>query len=161
MATANRVRACAEAWRGDGGQGMSGIDDVKRSLAEWCAVAAERTAEAAKVTSRRYDKFALGREIEKRYAELGALVHQGLKSGAGDVLGDPRVAVLCAEVDELEAERERKEEEISGIRREYAERRGEADPADTRGGAGGGAGGDADDRQGRPDSGDRRPDFSD
>lgn len=102
---------------------MSGIDDVKRSFADWCSVAAERTAEAAKVTSRRYDKFALGREIERKLAELGALVHEGLNAGRADILADPRVAELRAAVTDLEREREAKDEEIAGIRQEYAERR--------------------------------------
>lgn len=102
---------------------MSGIDDVKRSFADWCSVAAERTAEAAKVTSRRYDKFAIGREIERKLAELGALVHEGLNAGRADILADPRVAELRAAVTDLEQEREAKEQEIAGIRQEYAERR--------------------------------------
>jgi len=140
---------------------MSGIDDVKRSFAEWCAVAAERTAEAAKVTSRRYDRFALGREIERRYAELGSIVHAGLNAGRQDVLADPRVAALRAEVEDLERERRQKDEEIDEIRRQYAQRR---DPQDGPGpgpeaaggaagapGAGGAAGG---------EPGDRQPDFS-
>lgn len=138
---------------------MSGIDDVKRSFAEWCAVAAERTAEAAKVTSRRYDRFALGREIERRYAELGSIVHAGLNAGRQDVLGDPRVAALRAEVEDLERERRQKDEEIDEIRRQYAQRR---DPQDGPGpdpgaapGATGSAGGAA---GGEP--GDRQPDFS-
>lgn len=102
---------------------MSGIDDVKRGFADWCSVAAERTAEAAKVTSRRYDKFAIGRDIERRQAELGALIYQGLTNGRADVLADPRVAALVAAVGDLERERDLKEEEIVGIRQEYAERR--------------------------------------
>ncbi len=144
---------------------MSGIDDVKRSFAEWCAVAAERTAEAAKVTSRRYDRFALGREIERRYAELGSIVHAGLNAGRQDVLGDPRVAALRAEVEDLERERRQKDEEIDEIRRQYAQRR---DPQDGPGpdpgaapgatGSAGGAAGAAGAAGGEP--GDRQPDFS-
>jgi len=144
---------------------MSGIDDVKRSLAEWCAVAAERTAEAAKVTSRRYDRFALGREIERRYAELGAFIHAGLDAGRQDVLADPRVAALRAEVQDLERERRQKEEEIDGIRRQYAQRREPEAPSGPPPAA-------APDPAGRPDSaqgqgpggdgqrGDRQPDYS-
>lgn len=144
---------------------MSGIDDVKRSFAEWCAVAAERTAEAAKVTSRRYDRFALGREIERRYAELGSIVHAGLNAGRQDVLADPRVAALRAEVEDLERERRQKDEEIDEIRRQYAQRR---DPQDGPGpdpgaapgatGSAGGAAGAAGAAGGEP--GDRQPDFS-
>lgn len=148
---------------------MSGIDEVKRGLAEWCAVAAERTAEAARVTSRRYDKFAIGREIERKLAELGSLVHEGLRAGREDILADPRVADLRRAVLDLERERELKDEEIDGIRQEYAERRqggagGIGDPA-TRsegaglGGNGPGDGGPAD--TGPGNSGDRKPDFSD
>ena len=102
---------------------MSGFDDVKRSLADWCAVAAERTTEAAKVTSRRYDKFAIGREIERRLAELGGIVVEGLTTGRSDLLSDPRVAEIVAAVRDLEAERALKDEEIDGIRHEYDQRR--------------------------------------
>lgn len=137
---------------------MSGIDDVKRSLAEWCAVAVERTAETAKVTSRRYDRFALGREIERRYAALGAFIHQGLSAGRQDVLADPRVADLRREVEDLERERRLKDEEIEEIRRQYAQRRdpdGGAEPGPgAAAGADGGGGGGGEER------GDRPPDFS-
>jgi hypothetical protein len=102
---------------------MSGFDDVKRGLADWCAVAAERTTEAAKVTSRRYDKFAIGREIERRLAELGGIVYRGLGEGRPDLLADPRVAELVAAVRDLEAEKALKDHEIDGIRQEYEERR--------------------------------------
>lgn len=143
---------------------MSGIDDVKRGLADWCSVAAERTAEAAKVTSRRYDKFAIGRDIERRQAELGALVYQGLTTGRPDVLADPRVAELVAAVGDLERERDRKEEEIAGIRQEYAGRRHPDGPGTTAG-AGAtppapGSGPLAAPPTGG-DGGDRRPDYSD
>jgi len=143
---------------------MSGIDDVKRGFADWCSVAAERTAEAAKVTSRRYDKFAIGRDIERRQAELGALVYQGLTTGRADVLADPRVAELVAAVGDLERERDLKEEEIADIRQEYAGRRHPDGPRMT---AEAGAtppapgSGPVTPPPVERDSGDRRPDFSD
>lgn len=130
---------------------MSGMDEVKRSFADWCAVAAEKTAEAAKVTSRRYDKFAIGREIERRLAELGGLVYEGLRTGRGDVLGDPRVAAIMAAVADLERERDLKDEEIAGIRQEYAERRQPGSAGDDVPGV----------AQPGDESGDRRPEFSD
>ena len=105
---------------------MAGLDELKRSLSDWCAAAADRTAEAAKVTTRQYDKFAIGREIEKRLAELGGLVCEGLTSGRADLLDDPRVAELVAAVRGLEEERAAKEGEIAGIRQENAGRRQDA-----------------------------------
>ncbi len=102
---------------------MAGLDDVKRNLADWCAVAADRTAEAAKVTSRRYDKFAIGREVDKRLAELGGLVYDGLEAGREDLLSDARVGELVSAVKGLIAEREAKDDEIAGIRQEHADRR--------------------------------------
>ena len=102
---------------------MAGLDDVKRNLADWCAVAADRTAEAAKVTSRRYDKFAIGREVDKRLAELGGLVYDGLEAGREGLLSDPRVGELVSAVKGLVAEREAKDDEIAGIRQEHADRR--------------------------------------
>ncbi len=113
---------------------MSGLDDVKRGFADWCAVAAERAAEAAKVTSRRYDKFAIGREIERRLAELGGVVYEGLTKGSEAPLDDPRVAALVAAVAELERERAAKDDEITDIRQDYAARRAD-DPAAGTGGA--------------------------
>ena len=68
---------------------MAGFDDLKRNLADWCSVAADRASETAKVTSRRYDKFALGREIERKQAELGALVYRGIVAGQADILSGP------------------------------------------------------------------------
>lgn len=136
---------------------MSGIDDVKRSFADWCAVAADRTAEAAKVTSRRYDKFALGRDIDRKLSELGAIVHQGLRTGRDDVLADPRIGRLSAEVAELEQERAAKDEEIAGIRHEHAERRQSNQGWD---GPDAGEPGDPN-RGGGGENGDRRPEFSD
>jgi hypothetical protein len=102
---------------------VAGLDDVKRNLTDWCAVAADRTAEAAKISARRYDKFAIGREIDKRFAELGSFVYEGLGSGRTDLLDDPRVAELVAAVRALQAEREAKEGEIADIRQEHAGRR--------------------------------------
>lgn len=133
---------------------MAGIDDVKRSLVDWCSVAAERAAETARVASRRYDQFALGREIERRYAELGSIVYAGVKAGRQDVLAEPRIAELVAVLTALERERALKEEEISGIRQESAGRhgpRGEASGApgpETTGSAAANTGG-------------QRPDISD
>jgi hypothetical protein len=134
---------------------MSGMDDVKRSFADWCAVAADKTAEAAKVTSRRYDKFAIGREIERRLAELGGLVCEGLRAGREDILADPRVAAIMAAVTDLERERDQKDEEIAGIRQDYAGRR-QQDAAWEAGDEGG-------PRTDPPaaQSGDRSPEFSD
>lgn len=145
---------------------MTGFDDLKRSLADWCSVAAERASETAKVTSRRYDKFALGREIERTQAELGALVYRGIISGQVDILSGPRVGELVAAVTALERERELKDDEIAGIRRDYDERRSAGTP-----GAGGAAGsspggmeagraGDEAVSERAAESGDRRPDFS-
>lgn len=117
---------------------MAGLDDVKRNLAGWCAAAADRTAEAAKVTSKRYDKFAIGREIERRLADLGTFVYEGLEAGRTDLLEDPRAGELTGVIRDLMAEREAKEGEIDGIRREHAQRRraavadGGEDPGDPR-----------------------------
>jgi len=164
LSAAGTSKATGNAWHRPLEESMSGIDDVKRGFADWCAVAAERTAEAAKVTSRRYDKFAIGREIERRCAELGAIVYQGLTTGRVDVLADPRVAELVAAVGELERERALKEEEIAGIRQEYAGRR---QPGDLWAAAEDGPPaqatepGTAAPEPAGGDTGDRRPDISD
>jgi hypothetical protein len=110
---------------------MSLLDDVKKNLNEWVAVTSEKTAEVAKVTSRRYDKWGVSRDIERHFSELGSLVYNGMQEGQADLLSDAGVVALVERISGLEAELEAKNEEIEAIRKDYAERK--AKPAATSG----------------------------
>lgn len=102
---------------------MSLFDDVKKNLMEWYAVTSEKTAEVARVTSRRYDKFGISRDIERQFSELGSLIYNALGEGRENPLEDPAVATLVERIKGLEAELRAKDEEIEGIRRDYSRRK--------------------------------------
>lgn len=114
---------------------MSLFDDVKKNLVEWYSISSDKTAEVAKVTTRRYDKFGISRDIERQFGELGSLVYNGMREERGDLLDDPAVLALISRIQGLEEELRLKNEEIEGIQSEYSERRAKAASA-----AAGGAG---------------------
>ena len=95
-------------------------DEVKKNLVDLYAVTSERTSELAKITSRRYDKFGISREIERQFSELGNLVYSSLKEGKTGILEDPALAALVKRVDELETELRLKDQQIEEIRKTYA-----------------------------------------
>ena len=95
-------------------------DDVKKNLIELYSVTSDRTSELAKITSRRYDKFGISREIERQFSELGNLVYSSLKEGKEAILEDPALATLVKRIDELETELRLKDREIDDIRKAHA-----------------------------------------
>ena len=101
---------------------MSMWEDVKRNLMEWYAVTTDKTAEVAKVTSLRYDKFGISRDIERQFSELGNLVYTALKEDRMPDRDDPALAAIIERLDSLENELRAKEEEIAAVRRRHAER---------------------------------------
>ena len=105
---------------------MSLFDDVKKNLVEWYAVTSEKTTEVAKVTSRRYDKFGISRDIERQFSELGSLIYNGMKDGRDDLATDEGVLALIERISHLEDELSAKNREIDSIRRDYAGRKAEA-----------------------------------
>ena len=105
---------------------MSLFDDVKNNLVEWYAVTSEKTTEVARVTTRRYDKFGISRDIERQFSELGSLIYNGLAAGRDDLLTDEGVLALVERITGLEAELQAKNEEIDRIKSEYANRKAEA-----------------------------------
>jgi hypothetical protein len=102
---------------------MSLFDDVKKNLVEWYSISSEKTAEVAKVTTRRYDKFGISRDIERQFGELGSLVYNGVREGREDLTTDPSVLALVSRIQGLEEELSLKNEEIDNIQHEYSERR--------------------------------------
>lgn len=105
---------------------MSIWDDAKKNLAEIYVVTADKTSELAKVTSRRYDKFGLSRDMERQFSELGSIVYLALQEDRADVLESPEVAALVARITDLEGELRRKDSEIEEIRQDHAERKAAA-----------------------------------
>ena len=118
---------------------MSLFDDVKKNLIEWYNVTSEKTTEVARVSTRKYDKFGISRDIERQFSELGSLVYNALNEGRPDVLDDEGVAALVERIMQLEKELRAKDEEIDSIRQEYANRKAaaetEADRAQSAGAA--------------------------
>ena len=102
---------------------MALFDDVKKNLIEWYTVTSDKTNELARVTTRRYDKFGISRDIERQFGELGSLVYNGLKEGREEILADQAVGVLFERIKGLEEELRRKDEEIDSIREEFAARK--------------------------------------
>jgi len=98
---------------------MSLWDDVKTNLGDWYAVTSDKTAEVAKVTSRRYDKFGISRDVERQFSELGSLVYNGLQEGRENILEDPELEGLVGRIRELETELHNKDEEIESIKAQY------------------------------------------
>ena len=108
---------------------MSLWDDVKSNLAEWYTVTSEKTTELARISTRRYDKFGISREIERQFSELGNLVYMGLKEGKEGLLADPTALDLVARIQRLEAELGDKDREIKDIKQEYAKRQAQSGTA--------------------------------
>ena len=102
---------------------MSLFDDVKKNLVEWYSISSVKTAEVAKVTTRRYDKFGISRDIERQFSELGSLVFNGLKEKRTDLLEDLSLLALVERIKGLEDELNLKNEEIEKIQKEYGEKR--------------------------------------
>ena len=110
---------------------MSLFDDVKKNLMEWYTISSDKTTEVARITSRRYDKFGISRDIERQFGELGSLVFNGLKEERLDILADPAVHALLERIRGLEEELRVKNEEIDNIQQEFTQRRTRATAAET------------------------------
>ena len=102
---------------------MTLFDDVKKNLMEWYTISSDKTAEVARITSRRYDKFGISRDIERQFGELGSLIYNGLKEERDDLMVDPAVQELLDRIKGLEDELRLKNEEIDKIQKDFSERR--------------------------------------
>jgi hypothetical protein len=102
---------------------MSLWDEVKKNVVDLYTVTSDKTTEITKVSSRRWDKFGISRDIERQFGELGNLVYSGLKEGRDDILEDPGVGVLMSRIEALESELRLKEAEIEDIQKEHRQRR--------------------------------------
>lgn len=95
-------------------------DEVKTNLVEWYTLTSNKTSEAARVGSRRWDKFGISRDIERQFSELGSLIYVGMKEEQDDILESEPVLELTRRLESLEKELALKTEEIDGIKAEYA-----------------------------------------
>jgi len=102
---------------------MSLFDDVKKNLMEWYTVSSDKTTEVARITTRRYDKFGISRDIERQFGELGSLIYNGIREERQDLLADPAVRALLERIKGLEDELKVKNEEIENIQEEFHQRR--------------------------------------
>jgi hypothetical protein len=101
---------------------MSLFDEVKKNLMEWYTVSSDKTTEVARITTRRYDKFGISRDIERQFGELGSLIFNGIKEERQDLLADPAVLALLEKIKGLEDELTMKNEEIDNIQHEFKQR---------------------------------------
>lgn len=95
-------------------------DDVKKNLVEWYTITTDKTAEAAKIGTRRWDKFGISRDIERQFSELGSLVYAGLKDGDENILEQEAVREVVSRIEHFEEELSAKVQEIEKIKAEYA-----------------------------------------
>ena len=95
-------------------------DEVKKNLVEWYTLTSEKTTEAARIGTRRWDKFGISRDIERQFSELGSLIYVGLKDGDDSVLFSGPVLELKQRIERLEEELAQKGSEIDEIKAEYA-----------------------------------------
>ena len=101
---------------------MSIMDQVKKNLREWYALAADRTGDMAKTSVRMYDKYGISREIERQLSELGSYVYHAVEDDRTDFAGDEEFMSAVARVRALEQDLEAKVEEIEEIRLQRQQR---------------------------------------
>jgi hypothetical protein len=101
---------------------MSIMDQVKKNLREWYALAADRTGDMAKISVRMYDKYGISREIERQLSELGSYVYHAVEEGRTDFAGDEEFQAWYDRIKGLEHDLDAKVDEIEEIRRARAER---------------------------------------
>lgn len=103
-------------------------DKIKRSVIDSANVAAEKAEYLGKIGRVRLDIAKTRHAIRDRFADLGGLVYEGLKSDDGsDIAGSDEVKGLVSVISELEQELGRREEALNTLREEA----GEAEEVDT------------------------------
>tara|TARA_B100000686_G_C16160214_1_gene651125 strand:- start:232 stop:615 length:384 start_codon:yes stop_codon:yes gene_type:complete len=103
-------------------------DKIKRSVIDSANVAAEKAEYLGKIGRARLDIAKTRHAIRDRFADLGGLVYEGLKSDDGsDIAGSDEVKGLVSVISDLEQELGRREEALNTLREEA----GEAEEVDT------------------------------
>jgi len=92
-------------------------EDVRKSINEFFATAAEKTDEFIKVGKRKISITEIKRNITSHYAELGGRVYHLIRRGeAAGIASDGEVESLVSRIQKLEDELKAKEIEIEEIR---------------------------------------------
>jgi len=105
-------------------------EEVKTNLLDLYNVTSDKTVEVARVSSRKYEKFGISRDVERQFSELGNLVFSSIQDGHGDeIKDDEKVIALVERIAALELELKAKDEEISNIRKEAHRPRQKAEEA--------------------------------
>jgi len=100
-------------------------DNIKKSVAEFYASAAEKTDELAKVGVRKFDIVGIRRNIGHEMAELGGRVyHMIVEEKNKDIVEDTDVKKFIKSIKNLEAFLKEKEKEIEDIRKTARDKRG-------------------------------------
>jgi hypothetical protein len=98
---------------------MSLWDEVKTNLFDLYNVTSHKTVEVARISSRKYEKFGISRDIERQFSELGSLVFNSVQEDRSEeIAGDEQILALVARIAVLEKELKEKDEEIDNIRQE-------------------------------------------
>ncbi len=108
---------------------MSIIDQVKKNLREWYALAADRTGDMAKISVRMYDKYGISREIERQLSELGSHVYHAVDEGRTDFAEDEEFQTAIDRIKVLEQDLEAKVSEIDEIKVQRQQRQAEREEA--------------------------------
>jgi hypothetical protein len=96
---------------------MSLWTEVRSSLSEWTAAAADRGETMARVGMHQMDRYGIQRRLTRQFAELGGEVHALLKQGEfGSLAERETIQRVLRRIDGLEAELRAKDEEISSLR---------------------------------------------
>lgn len=104
-------------------------DDIKKTVKEGVAVAAEKTEELRKIGKVKIDIINVKRALDKNYKDLGMAVHEHISSGKKTAVNQSaQVKELVGAIDESLESLKQKEEEIERIKQEAAEKKsGNAD----------------------------------
>jgi hypothetical protein len=99
-------------------------DDIKKTVQEGVAVAAEKTDELRKIGKVKVDIINLNRSLDKSYKDLGMAVHEHLSSGKKTAVNQvPKIKELAGAIDGLVESLKQKETEIEQIKQEAADKK--------------------------------------
>ncbi len=92
-------------------------EEVKTNLLDLYNVTSDKTVEVARISSRKYEKFGISRDVERQFSELGNLVYSSIQEGRiEDIKDDEKIFGLVERIAVLEKELKAKDEEINDIR---------------------------------------------
>ncbi len=111
---------------------MNSWEEWKKNVGSWLGEAAQDTDRLARLGLRAYDRHGIQRDLQRRYASLGRLIHPYL-SGEKDLAqaeADARIRAEMGRIARLKEELEQTVREIEELRRQKARRGQEASSPD-------------------------------